>query len=165
MSLLKMSAYGVASFAALISGNAFAGTSTGSLPVSVIILENCTVAATPMTFAATSNVGTAAIDSSATISLTCTPNADFDVALNGGSNGVSGVRNMKLSAGTELLPYEIYQDAARTQVWGNTAGVNTVAGTAPSGASTMTAYGRIAATTPAASAGAYSDTVTVTVTF
>lgn len=164
MSILKIRLCAAGSFAALISSSANADVSTTTLPVSATILENCTVLATPMVFAP-SQVGTAAVDSTSTITLTCTPNADFDVALNAGANAVSGARNMKLATGAELLPYEIYQDAAHTQIWGNTAGVNTKLGTAPSGTATMTAFGRIAANRPSVSAGNYSDSVTVTVTF
>ena len=147
------------------SGAALAGTATGSLPVSAIVLESCTVVATPLIFAGAANIGSADVDSTATITLSCTPNADFYVSLDQGANAVSGARNMKIGSGTEVLPYEIYQDASRTQIWGNSAGVNTKAGTAPLGVATMTAYGRIPSTAAAASAGAYSDTVTVTVVF
>ncbi len=164
MSILKTALIATASLATLISGAAHAGTATGTLPVSAIILENCTVVALPMVFAPPQG-GTAAVDSTSTITLACTPNADFDVALNDGANAVSGARNMKLATGASLLPYEIYQDAARTQVWGSSAGVDTKAGTAPLGVSVLTAYGRIAANDLSVDAGTYSDTVTVTVTF
>lgn len=164
MSLLKTGLFATAALTTLFSGAAHAGTATGSLPVSAIILENCTVLATPMVFAPPLG-GTAAVDSTSTITLACTPNADFDIALNSGANAVSGARNMKLTTGADLLPYEIYQDASHTQIWGSSASVNTQTGTAPLGVATFTAYGRIAANRPSVSAGAYADTVTVTVTF
>lgn len=161
---LKTGAYIAASFATLISGSAYAGVATGSMPVSATILENCSVSATPMVFTPPPS-GTAAVDSTSTIIIACTPNSDFDVALNAGANAVSGARHMKLSSGADLLPYEIYQDAAHSQLWGNNAGVDTQAGAAPTGSATMVAYGRIAANRPAVGVGLYSDTVTVTVTF
>jgi spore coat protein U-like protein len=164
MSILKNGLYVAAATATLMSGAAHAGVATGTLPVSAVILENCTVLATPMVFTPPQG-GTAAVDSTSTITLACTPNADFDVALNTGVNAVSGARNMKLATGADLLPYEIYQDANHTQIWGSSAGTNTKAGTAPLGAAVYTAYGRIPANYPSVSAGAYADTVTVTVTF
>lgn len=162
--MLKNSCYGICSLVLLISGTAQAGVSTSSMPVSATILENCTVVATPLVFTPPQG-GTAAVDSTSTITLACTPNADFDVALNAGANAIGGARHMKIAAGTELLPYEIYQDSAHTQIWGSNAGTNTRQGTAPTGAATFTAFGRIAADRPAVSAGTYADTVTVTVTF
>lgn len=163
MSIVKTGLYAAAALVATMSGAAHAGVATSSIPVSAIILDNCTVVATPLAFTPPPG-GTAAVDSTSTITLACTPNSSFDVALNAGTNAVSGARNMKLATGADLLPYEIYQDAAHTQIWGDT-GSNKKSGTAPLGAVSYTAYGRIAANRPSVSVGSYTDTVTVTVTF
>jgi spore coat protein U-like protein len=165
MTFVKSGLCVIAAVGAFSSGSAMAGVTSTTLPVSATVLENCTVVATPMVFAATSSVGASDIDSTATITLACTPNADFDVALDNGANAVLGIRNMKIAGGAELLPYRIFRDAARSQAWGSSAGVNTQPGVAPLGAASYTAYGRIPAGTNAASAGVYVDTVTVTVTF
>jgi spore coat protein U-like protein len=62
------------------------------------------------------------------------------------------------------VAYGLYQDTAHTANWGNTVGTDTVAGTGNGSAQPLSVYGRIAPqTTPAA--GAYADTVNVTVTF
>lgn len=60
--------------------------------------------------------------------------------------------------------YTIYRDAARTQVWGVTAGGDVVSGTGNGNVQNLTAYGRVPPqTTPAA--GVYSDIVAITVTY
>ena len=60
--------------------------------------------------------------------------------------------------------YSLYQDSARTQNWGSSIGVDTVAGTGTGLTQSVSVYGRVAAqTTPAA--GTYTDTIVVTVTY
>jgi len=150
----------------MASAPAMAGTSDGSMIVSATVLDNCTIIAQPMSFGALTDVGSANVDTTATLALECTPNADFFVSMNNGANADGSVRRMKNAAGDEFLPYEVYSDAARAQRWGVTEGTDTVAGTASVlGTATLTAYGRIASGTSSPSAGVYTDTVTVTVNF
>ena len=156
----------IGALAAVTAGApAFAGTATGSMLVQATVLESCTVVATPMLFGALTDVGSANVNSTATLTLACTPNADFDIAMNDGTNASSGQRRLKHSANAEFLNYNLYIDAGRSQPWGNTAGTNTKPGTAPLGTSVHTVYGQIPAGVAGVSAGAYADTVTVTVTF
>ena len=143
-----------------------AGASSGTMAVSANVLNNCTIVALPMAFGASiTNVGTSNIDTTATLTLACTPNASFYVSMDNGANAASGARRMKGAVLGEYLPYEIYTSATRSQRWGQSSGVDTVAGTAPTGIATLTAYGRIASGASAVSADAYTDSVTVTVNF
>lgn len=144
---------------------ALAGTANGSMVVSAIVLENCTVVATPMVFTSITEVGAGNNDSTASLALVCTPNADFDIALNDGANASNGQRRLKNALTTEYLNYNLYMDSSRAQPWGNVQGTNTKAGTAPLGVANYTVYGRIPAGVDNVSAGAYADVVTVTVTF
>ena len=158
---------GLAAVAAVVSTPALAATATNTMPVSVNVINSCTVAATPMSFGAPTAIGGAAIDSTSTISLVCTNGATYDVALDQGLNASGGSRQMSNGATTPTkVPYGIFTDVARSSAWGSTRGVNTVAGSAGTlGAVTLTAYGRIPASATSVGAGAYVDTVTVTVTF
>lgn len=140
------------------------GSSTSVMAVTAAVAESCTVVAGPMTFG-TVSPGTP-VDAAATLSLTCTPNADYDILLNGGNNSSSGQRRLANVGGTEFLPYNLYIDASRTQPWGNTVGTDTKAGTVGlTGVTTHQVYGQIPASATPVSAGAYSDVVTVTVNF
>ena len=158
---------GLAAVAAVASAPAMAATATNTMPVSVNVINSCTVAATPMSFGAPTAIGGSAIDSTSTISLVCTNGATYDVALDQGLNAASGQRFMSNGATTPTkVPYGIFTDVARSAAWGSTSGTNTVAGSAGiSGAVVLTAYGRIPSSATSVGAGAYIDTVTVTVTF
>ncbi|WP_209349086.1 spore coat U domain-containing protein [Pontixanthobacter sp. CEM42] len=150
---------------ALSASPAFAQDSDDML-VTATVVDSCTVTASPMAFGTLTTLGTANIDSSATIALACTPDAAYDVSLDLGLNaGVGTQRELVNGADTtQRIPYNLFQDAARSTAWGTGAG-NTVAGTATGGVATLTAYGRIPASASAVTAGSYSDSVTVTVTF
>ena len=65
-----------------------------------------------------------------------------------------------MNAGTNYVPYELYRNSARTQVWGQTIGTDTASGT---GTTTYQVYGRVPSL--AYPAGNYSDTVLVTVDY
>ena len=158
---------GLAAVAAVASTPALAATATNTMPVSVNVINSCTIAATPMSFGAPTAIGGSAIDSTSTISLVCTNGATYDVALDNGLNAASGQRFMSNGTATPTkVPYGIFTDVARSAAWGSTSGINTVAGSAGTlGAVTLTAYGRIPASATSVGAGAYVDTVTVTVTF
>lgn len=149
---------------AATSTPAFAGTANGSMIVSATVLESCTVVATPMVFGSLTAVGAGNVDSTASLALVCTPNADFDIALGDGANASGSQRRLKNALSAEYLNYDLYMDSNRAQPWGNTAGT-TKAGTAPLGVANYTVYGRIPSGVSSVSAGAYADTVTVTVTF
>jgi len=65
--------------------------------------------------------------------------------------------------GANSVAYQLYRDSGRTQVWGNTVGTDTVAGTGTGSAQPLTVYAIVPAqTTPPA--GTYTDTVVVSVT-
>lgn len=150
---------------ALSATPAMAGTSTGSMPVLATVLEACTITATPMLFGNVSP-GSGNIDTSATVALVCTPNADFDILMGNGSNASSGQRRLANTGASEFISYGLFQDSAYTQSWGSTIGTNTLSGTAGAlGVVSYPVYGRIPSSAAPVSAGAYSDTVTVTVNF
>jgi spore coat protein U-like protein len=71
-----------------------------------------------------------------------------------------------MSNGASNLTYQLYSDAARTMIWGDgTAGTVTVsAHVASNGTQNNTVYGRIPAL-QGVRPGAYTDTITVTVTY
>ncbi|MFO0991269.1 MAG: spore coat U domain-containing protein [Hyphomicrobiales bacterium] len=101
-----------------------------------------------------------------TIAVTCTSGRPYTIGLNGGLSGATNPtqRRMRNLAQTSFITYGIYRDTARTLGWGETIGVNTLAGTGTGNVQNYTAYGRVPAqTTPAPQT--YSDTIVVTVTY
>lgn len=96
----------------------------------------------------------------AVLTLDCSPGTAFRMTLD---QGRQGSRRMADPAGVQFLDYEIYQDAAASRVWGSDA-AGAVAGVADGdGRVTLSAHGRV--TAERAAAGAYSDIVTVAVSF
>lgn len=161
----KLIAFAAAAAAVSASAPAFAATDTDTMLVTANVVNNCVVTASPMAFGTLATLGSANIDTSATVSLACTPNAAYDVSMDVGLHASGSQRRLVNGADpTQLIPYGLYSDAARTAAWASGTG-NTVSGTAAGGVATMVAYGRIPSTAAAVTAGSYSDTVTVTVTF
>jgi spore coat protein U-like protein len=115
-------------------------------------------------------------DTTGTLRVTCTrlagvdpSNVSYVLALSAGSSGSYATRQMP--SGTNRLTYNLFANAARTQVWGNGASATiTVAGSLsyngsqPSSSTSHTIYGRVPALQSVPS-GSYSDTIVVTVTF
>ncbi|HCF1760146.1 spore coat U domain-containing protein [Pseudomonas aeruginosa] len=113
--------------------------------------------ASPVNVASSSRAGS--------IVLTCTPGMTVSVALDYGVNGgSSSQRYLKLVSGNETLAYQLYQDAAYSQIWGNGALARTIANF-PASPQTYTVYARLFAVGSLPSAGNYRDTVTVTLSF
>lgn len=129
--------------------------------VTAAVEPACLVSAQPINFG-NHGVLSTAVDATGTISLTCTANLAYSVALNGGlSNSPPASRKMVL--GGSSIIYGLYRDAGRTNVWGSTAG-QLVTGTGTGTSQNVTVYGRVPAqNTP--SPGQYSDTVVVTVSY
>lgn len=84
----------------------------------------------------------------------------YTVALD---KGMSGVRTITATGGS--ITYELYTNAARTIVWGDgTGGSQTAAGTGNGTVQNITVYGTMNMGSGVVS-GAYSETVTVTLTY
>ncbi|OZI18930.1 spore coat protein U [Bordetella genomosp. 9] len=144
------------------------GTATANFAVTLTIAANCTIAATPLNFGST-GVLAAAVNQTTTLSVTCTNTTPYNIGLDAGTVTGSSVA-ARLLAGTRTgntattVGFQLYQNAGRTTVWGNTQSTDTVAGTGTGTAQTLTVYGQVPAqATPAPDT--YQTTVTATVYF
>jgi spore coat protein U domain-containing protein, fimbrial subunit CupE1/2/3/6 len=148
----------------LASTSLYAATVTNTMPVKIIIQNACNVSTTAPTALDFGTQGplVANIDQTATITVTCTTNAPYNVGLDAG--GGASINARRMINGTNTVGYQLYRDTGRTTVWGNTVGTDTVAGTGNGTAQSLTVYGRVPPqTTPPAAT--YNDTVNVTVTY
>ena len=110
---------------------------------------------------------------SGTITLTCTGAGigaiPYTVALSTGGSGTYSLRRM--SSGPNTLSYNLYADAALTQIWGDGTGgsirvsgsLNLQAGR-PGASVTHTVYGQVPVQ-PLPAPGIYADAITMTATF
>lgn len=118
-----------------------------------------TVAATDLDFGQNTGLLTANMDQTSTINVTCVNGTPYQVGLDNGLNASGNTRRM-FGGSNDYLTYELYQDSAHSQRWGNAVNTDTASGTATGSAQQFTVYGRVPPqVTP--SAGSYADTITV----
>jgi len=167
MLITKKNRIVAASIAALVLATSapsasFAATATGSLAISANVLASCTVVGSAIAFGAYTQ---AVVNQTGSITVLCTNGTAYNVGLDAGTGTGSTVTTRKMSAtGGGSLNYSLYRDSGRTNNWGTTIGTDTQTGTGSGLLQTLTVYGQIPASqTPLA--GAYSDTVTVTLTY
>lgn len=146
---------------ALASQPAGAATSTATMSVTATVQATCTIAASTLAFGTYTGVQ---LDGSSTLTVNCTNTTPYTVSLNAGTGSGATVATRKMTASTTTLNYSLYQDSGRSSVWGQTIGTDTAAGTGNGSAQSLTVYGRIPGSqlpTP----GAYSDSITATITY
>lgn len=151
--------------AVMVPQVANAQTATTTFPVSATVVKSCSVSANPLAFGNYDPTAVAALDATTTLSVLCTVGTSFTVGLSAGVGSGATVTTRQMTNGGNLLSYALYQTAARSTIWGNTPGTDTPAPvTAPATATTLTVYGRIPQSQNV-TAGAYTDTITVSVNY
>lgn len=105
---------------------------------------------------------------SSTINVNCTNTTPFEINLSlGGGTNASLTNGRVMTSGSNTLTYQLYSDADYKNPWGDTSATNvhlTGAGFGTNTARTPTVYAKIPSQ-PNAVPAAYTDTVTVTVTY
>jgi spore coat protein U-like protein len=142
-----------------------ATTTTSTFTVSITLVATCTInSASTLNFGGSVGILGANIDQTSTISVTCSNTTPYNIGLDAGTATGATVTTRKMTSGANTVSYALYSDSGRTTNWGNTVSTDTVAGTGNGTAQSYTVYGRVPPqTTPAP--GAYTDTITVTVTY
>ena len=160
--MMKLNIAGVGLLAASsVAAPAWGATGTATMSVTATVQATCSVSATTLDFG--TYTGTQ-LDGSSTLTVNCTNTTPYTLALNAGTGTGATVAVRKMTASTTTLNYSLYQDNARGTLWGQTTGTDTVAGTGNGSAQSLTVFGRITGNqlpTP----GAYSDTITATITY
>lgn len=143
-------------------------------PCSGICATLCYIAVNSMAFGSYDVFNPIHTDSEGSIVVTCDRSGgpqSVAVTIAIGPSATTGLvsnRAMKMGGGNEAFAYNLFLDAARTAVWGDTPGVNTFSQTVspPNKGSTQITvpiFGRIPAGQDVR-VGSYSDSVVVTVT-
>ena len=139
---------------------------TTTLNVSANVASNCLVTAAPLAF--TDYDASGPVDGSANLSVRCSTGTPYTIKLGNGANGTIAQRLLK--SGSNQLEYNLFTDAARGTIWGNTVGA-TVGGSGRgmsiNMANTHTVFGTIANSdaNQDAPTGLYTDSVAVTVEY
>jgi spore coat protein U-like protein len=142
---------------------AAAATANATLTITATVISACTVTNGTVAFGNYSPVDSANVDQTGTFTVACTKGTGATVGLATGNNSLAGARRM--TNGVEFLTYELYKEAARTNVWANAlTGLVTLLPAASNAPQTLTVYGRIAPGQNVA-IGSYTDSVSITVTY
>ena len=126
---------------------------------------SCTISTTAVSFGVYDVFSATATDSTGTITFKCTGNASVTINLNKGTSATFNPR--VLTSGSNTINYNLYTDAARGSIWGDTTGgTSNYANANPTNNQSIvvTVYGRITSGQDV-SAGSYSDTITATINF
>jgi len=156
-------------FGVMAAGIAQAATTTTTFAVTATVQSTCSATAATLAFPNyTPGGGTQTGNTS--ISVKCTKNTPFTVALNAGSTTGDTFAQRLMGSGANTLQYNLYTSAALTTIFGDgTGGTGTVlgAGLGVATVNTVQVFGQLPdnATNQAAVPGSYSDTITVTVTY
>jgi spore coat protein U-like protein len=146
---------------------AFATDATSSLEVNATVTANCTVSTDPLAFGNVDVTSGQAAQGTGSVSVTCTNGTAWTAAADAGAGEGADRSTRKMADGANLLNYGLFTDAAHTQLWGD--GVEgataTFTGTGTGTAQIKTVYGLISAGQTGVPAGAYADTVQVTVSY
>ena len=150
---------------------------TTTFNVKIIITKACTItaaAATDVDFGSALSNATAPSNAQGTITAQCSALTPYTVALNAGANAGTAndvtTRRMKNTdasvTANNFVGYQLYRDAAHTNVWGATTGTNTAAGIGTGLGQAVNVYGQVAnPSVNHAAAGNYQDTITATITY
>lgn len=148
--------------AILLGSAAQAQVATANLSVQIIITGGCAVQNVSGVNFGSFPLLTSNIDNTGSFDVVCTTGVPYSISLNGGGGGSIGARRM--TTGSANIGYQLYSDAARTLVWGETLNVDRVIGTGNGAAQPQTVFARVPPqTTPAP--GTYIDSVTISVNY
>jgi spore coat protein U-like protein len=121
----------------------------------------CTLSATSLAFGLYDPLSSSPLDGTGSVSYHCHGGVRGVATLSTGSSGRFGQRTMR--HGADTLVYNVYLDAARTQIWGGLGGGGTPAVIQP-GNRSIDCYGRVFPRQDVPP-GTYTDTLVVTFFF
>jgi spore coat protein U-like protein len=137
--------------------HAQAQTATTTFRVQTKVQAVCTVTANDLNFGTYAQTGT---NGTTQLRAICSPQTTYNIGLNEGTTTGATINQRKMASGTNAINYQLYSDSARSTIWGNTSGTDTVTGVGTGLAQDHTVFGAIPAT-QSIPAGDYGDTITV----
>lgn len=164
---IRFSALTVALIGAIgVSTATQAATTNGPIAVTINITNACTITTNPLDFGSTSALATN-IDVDTQVAVLCSGAAPVSIAFDAGSGTGSTIAARKMSGPGGAVDYNLYREAGRTTILGQTSGPggNTIDFTSTAGTTVFsTIFGRVPSQT-LKPVGSYASTVTATLTF
>ena len=154
-----------------LAGSAQAATKTSNITVTASVASNCNITTTNMAFGAFT--GVADLVGTATVGVRCSKGTGFTVTLSPGTTaGATFAQRLLSDGGANTLQYNLFSDAAYTNIWGDgTASTDaysaTGTGLSVAGQFNRTVYGKLPnnSTNQDAQVGSYSDTIVASVVY
>jgi spore coat protein U-like protein len=147
---------------------AVAATATSTFQVTANVATQCTVSAADLNFGTVDPLG-GNFDQTTTVTVRCTKNTAYTVGLNAGTTAGATLAQRLMANGGNTMNYNLYTDAGRTTVWGNSAAAPTWvsgSGTGMGSPQVLTVYGRVPSGQTNLAVGSFAETaITVTVTY
>lgn len=130
--------------------------------VSATAVDSCIVTASDHAFGTYDPLVPTPTDAASSIRVTCTVDAVYHIGLSAGAGMGATVAARRMTRDDQALTYSLYRDPARTLVWGDRVGTDTVSGTGTGAPTNHLVFGRIGARQMVRK-GLYVDTVVATV--
>jgi len=131
------------------------------IPTAAAQAAVCTVSTTGVAFGAYDSFHGSGKLSTGTIGVSCDVIATYAIGM---SAGVAGTFNRAMAFGANRLGYNLFTDATRTVIWGDSSAGTAKVGSSGTTGSVHNVYGRIPAR-QVVPAGSYTDSIIVTVDF
>jgi spore coat protein U-like protein len=149
-----------------VAGSALAATTSSTFQVTANVVAQCNISAANLGFGAVDPLG-GNVDASSALTVKCTKNSAYTVGLDAGVTVGATIAARKMANGADIMNYNLYTDAARASVWGNTTGTwASGTGAGMGTAQTLTVYGRVPTGQTNLAVGNYTETtITATVTY
>jgi spore coat protein U-like protein len=141
-------------------------TTTTTFNTTASVAAQCNVSAANLSFG-TVNPVSSQVDATTALTVNCTKNSAYTVGLDAGVTAGATIAQRLMANGANTMQYNLYTNAARSSIWGNTVG-SWVSGSGAglAIAQTLTVYGRVASGQSNLAVGNYQEnTITVTVTY
>ncbi len=135
-------------------------TATTTFKVTAKVQAVCYVTASDLAFGTYTSSSGSPLQGTTVLHTTCTPNSTYNIGLNEGTSPGATVNQRRMLSGTQILNYQLYSDAQRSKIWGNTTGTDTVVGTGTGLSQDHTVFGSVPAA-QVSPAGDYQDLITV----
>ena len=116
--------------------------------------------ATDLDFGIHTGQAGSSLQGTALLRATCTPNSSYNIGLNEGTSPGTTVNQRRMVSGAQVLNYQLYSDARRSTIWGNTTGTGTVTGVGTGFSQDHTVVGAVPAAQVMPAVG-YADTIAV----
>ncbi len=151
-----------------ISANVCRADSLGArMDVTATVLQNCQLVVPPLSFGTYDPLSSNSVqpaDATAIVTVNCTRNTGASLSFDFGLHAAAETDRVMSGPGSEALRYQIFRDAARSQIWARGADSVKVISRGISSPEQLTVFGRILPRQEV-EPGAYTDVLTATVDF